>query len=766
MARFLQPKLLVIWCALYILAEYAIFPSLSGYPNLILTIESVPYLFSVFALQYLSRACHGQYRQWFWKFMSGASACYVLAQMSWIVYDRLLNVEAPVVSIGDLFWSLQSALYLFALIYLLINKRGAIQGLRLLFDVVIFMASAAVMSWEFILRPHLDNLLAGSGWWGVFTSAAYPLADVSILGCLFMMYGNAFPKSSVLPLFIGFYLFITADTCYFVQVSSNTYRIGHWSDPLYTGMIFMIMIAANRSAQVPPADLNKPVDARSGARIRYALTYGSLIALLILMLHRLDSYNMGVVFYASLAIVGLIIIRQVTILVENDVLMGRLQNMLERTRTLAFYDQLSLLPNRRYFEMKAKDVLEQAAGVPEKNRMLAILFIDLDRFKYVNDSYGHDAGDTLIQTVTERLTEIAGDRHFVARMGGDEFTMLCGDIGSKKELQRLAQDILEAIGQPIRLEPGEFCTTASIGIAVYPKDGTTIASLLKNADTALYKAKALGKNRTVFYNEQFGRDLASKIVLENELRRAMDQHELMLYYQPQVEAASRQLVGVEALIRWRKQENIMVSPAEFIPIAEESGLIVPMGKWILRTACLQAKQWMEEGFAPLQISVNVSPRQFIEANFVGSVASILKSTGFPPDRLVLEITEGIAMEDEQKTVEKLRALKHLGVRISMDDFGTGYSSLGYLKRFQVDELKIAQTFISEVSVDSDKASIVKAILAMAGTLKLKVIAEGVETEEQFLFLRDQGCDWIQGYFFHKPLPSEEMGRLLEESPHV
>ncbi|CAM3955078.1 EAL domain-containing protein [Cohnella lubricantis] len=762
MVRFLQPKHLIICFALYISAEYALFPFLSRHPDLILAIETLPYLFSVFALQHLARACHGRYRRRFWMFISWASACYAAAQLSWITYDQLLNIKAPLVSFGDVFWNLQSAIYLFALIYLISNKRGSVQTFRLLFDTMIFVVSAAVMSWEFVLRPNLDYLLAGSGWWGVYTSASYPVSDVAVLGCLFMMHGKAFPKASVLPLFAGFCLYIVADTVYLLQVASNTYRIGNWSDPLYTGMIFTIMVAASYSARVAPEDIDKPVDPRYGSRTRYALTYGSMVALLILMLRRLESYNMGIVFYTSLTVVGLIIIRQVTILLENDRLMGRLQQMLERTRTLAFYDQLSLLPNRRYFEMKAKEALEQAESSKAEHRMLAVLFIDLDRFKNVNDSYGHDAGDSLIHAVTERLTKLAGERHFVARMGGDEFTMLCQEIGSEQELQQLAQEILAEIAKPIRLEPGEFCMSASIGIAVYPRDGTTIACLLKNADTALYKAKALGKNRCVLYTEKFSQDLAAKLVLENELRRAFEQQELMLYYQPQIEAASGRLAGVEALIRWRKQGDVMVSPAEFIPVAEESGLIVPIGEWILRTACLQAKQWMDTGCGPLQMSVNVSPRQFIEANFVDRVASTLQQTGLPPERLVLEITEGIAiaMEDEQETAEKLRELKQLGVRISMDDFGTGYSSLGYLRRFQVDELKIAQTFIFEVPGDSEKASIVQAILAMARTLKLKVIAEGVETEEQYRFLRDEGCDWIQGYFFHKPMTSEEMSRLL------
>lgn len=760
MAKLLQPKRLVLAFALFISAEYAIFPFLHNHSSLVLAIESVPYLFSCFALRHVAASRREGFRRRFWTLMSWASVCYALAQWSWIFYDLLLNEEAPIFSVGDLFWNLQSILYLVALIYLLGKERGAYRGIRLLFDAVIFVAIAAVMSWEFIIHPHLSHLLADSGWWGVASAASYPIADVAIVGCLFVLHINSYPKAVFLPFFSGFILYIIADTVYLKQLSSNAYRIGSWSDPLYSATALLILLAAVHASGIEDKPVDKPIDTKASSNARYALTYGSLFVLLAVMLRQLNTFNMGIVFYASLGILVLIIIRQVTVLVENDDLLRRLQHMLERTRTLAFYDQLSLLPNRRFFEMKAKDALERAELSQDKGRKLAVLFMDLDRFKYVNDSYGHDAGDALIQTVTQRLKALADDRRFVARMGGDEFTMLCSDIGSERELRRLAEDILKAVGQPIRLEPGEFFTTASIGIAVYPKDGTTIASLLRNADTALYKAKALGKNRFVFYTEQFSQDLASRITLENELRRALERKELTLYYQPQIEASSGRLAGVEALIRWRKQPDVMISPAAFIPVAEESGLIVPIGQWILRTACRQAKRWMEAGFASIQISVNVSPRQLIEANFVPSVVSILKSTGLPPERLVLEITESIAMENEEETVEKLHALKRIGVRISMDDFGTGYSSLGYLKRFQVDELKIAQTFISEIYADSDKASIVKAILAMAGSLKLKVIAEGVETEEQYLFLREQGCDWIQGYYFHKPLSSEEMERLL------
>ncbi|MBE1440822.1 putative bifunctional diguanylate cyclase/phosphodiesterase [Paenibacillus sp. OAS669] len=745
----------------FIIMQYLLFPYLRDCPSLILAIETIPYLLSFFTLRYAARKQHGHYRR-FWSLLSWADILYILALLSWIVYDWVLGIVAPVPSIGDVFWNLQNITYVSALVYLLVKERSIYQGVRFLFDTLIVFIIVSIMSWEYVIHPQLAQLLKRTTVWGAVATSSYPVTDLVIFISLFMLFYTRrfpYPKKVFFPFASGFIVFVITDTLYLTQLTTNTYMIGGWIDPLYSASAMLVAIAGLSSTRLKPDTARIAVPQEAASKLRYLLPYSSAIVFLAFSVCRIDSQMMDAIFIASTATVALIVIRQITVLLENDKLMHKWQLMLGQAEFLASHDQLSLLPNRRMFEIQAAQDIDMAAANEGGQHSLAVLFFDLDRFKYVNDSYGHSTGDALIKAVAARLTALADKRHFVARMGGDEFTMLCKTC-SEEELLELSRRIIEEISRPFQLEQGEVCTSASVGISVYPKDGTTVSALLRNADIALYKAKSLGKNRAVFYDEEFNQALSLKMAMVTDLRKALEQGDFILYYQPQIDTASQKLVGIEALIRWQKPSGIMVSPAEFIPLAEETGLIVPIGEWVIRTACNQAKLWMDEGAPAFHLSVNVSPRQFNEANFVDMVISVLETSGLPPELLVLEITEGIAIQEERETVEKLHRLKRLGVQIAMDDFGTGYSSLGYLELLQVDVLKMAQTFISEVSGDSGKASIVKAILAMASSLKLTVIAEGVETEEQFQFLKQHGCDWIQGYYFQKPLPADEMSEVF------
>ncbi|MFD1176369.1 putative bifunctional diguanylate cyclase/phosphodiesterase [Paenibacillus puldeungensis] len=765
MAKFLDCKWLLIIFSAYILLQYTLFPVLSDSESLILFIEALPYVLSAFVFHYVAKKHHGHYRQ-FWNTLSLGEICYSLGLLSWIVYDLVLGIEAPVLSIGDLFWNLQNAIYMFALIRLLAKEKSIYQGIRFLFDTAIIFIIVSAVSWEYLILPRFANLLERTNWWGVAANFSYPVTDLVIFICLFLLYyTNRFPfsKSVLIPFSSGFIVYVVTDTIYLAQVASGTYKVGGWIDPMYSASVLLLVVAGLASVKTKPKKEMLLVTDGTAAKIRYFLLYSLVILLLSFTTYRVLTEKLDAIFIAFILTVVLITIRQVTVLLENDKLMHSLQEMLSKAEFLALYDQLSGLPNRRLFEMKATEDIGKAGCDEGKEPMMGVLFMDLDRFKYVNDSYGHSTGDALIEAVSSRLIKLADGRHFVARMGGDEFTMLCKEVRSENELLALAKLIIEEISRPVHLEQGEFCTSASIGISMYPKDGMNISTLLKHADIALHEAKTTGKNRAVFYREDFNQTLSGKVAMEKELRRALAQNELILYYQPQVDAATEKLTGAEALVRWQKAPGVMVSPAEFIPLAEETGMIVPIGEWVLRTACRKAKQWIDEGASDFHISVNVSPRQFYEANFVDIVASVLEKTGLPPRLLVLEVTEGIAILDEGKTTEKLIQLKQLGVHIAMDDFGTGYSSLAYIKQLQIDILKIAQTFIFEVSSDPDKAPIVKAILAMADSLKLTVIAEGVETEEQFRFLQENGCNWIQGYYFYRPLPTDEMNRVLSKS---
>ncbi|GMX63153.1 hypothetical protein Elgi_00330 [Paenibacillus elgii] len=428
---------------------------------------------------------------------------------------------------------------------------------------------------------------------------------------------------------------------------------------------------------------------------------------------------------------------------------------------LAYHDRLTGLPNRQKFQQTVGMSIRKAKLSGCK---LSVMFIDLDRFKNVNDTFGHAFGDLLLTEAAERLKSglQAGDG--VSRQGGDEFTVLIKDTSRPEDAEKVAQKIIHLLSQPFAIDGHELRVGCSIGIAMYPQDGEDPITLMKNADTAMYRAKELGKNGYQFYKAEMNDTVIQKLVMEEWLNKALEQEEFVLYYQPQVDIFTTRMNGMEALIRWNHPRLGFISPGEFIPLAEETGLIIPIGRWVLRTACKQNKAWQLAGFPPLKMAVNISPIQFHQHDFVQVVLDALQESGLEPRYLELEITEGIAMYHVDQVIQKLQTLRELGVHISMDDFGTGYSSLNYLKKFPIDKLKIAQQFVRDITVDPDDAAIVQAIMAMALSLKLNVIAEGVETEEQLSFLLDIKCREIQGYIYSKPVPANEFTDLMLRTP--
>ncbi len=431
----------------------------------------------------------------------------------------------------------------------------------------------------------------------------------------------------------------------------------------------------------------------------------------------------------------------------------------ETIKHLAYHDGLTDLPNRSLFEDRLAVALAQAR---RKKQMSAVMFLDLDRFKVVNDTVGHALGDRLLQGVAERLMGLVRDGDTVARVGGDEFTLLLPDVAGPEDTVEVAERILDALRQPWVLNGHEFRITTSIGIAMYPNDGEDVESLLRNADTAMYRAKDGGRDNYKLYTPTMNARIAERLALENSLRHGLERGEFVVYYQPQVDISSGRIVGMEALVRWQHPERGLISPAEFIPVAEETGLIVPLGAWVLRTACAQNTAWQEAGVPPMRMAVNLSARQFQLRDLIDTVAQVLEETGLDPQFLQLEITEGVAMQDVEFTVMMLRELREMGVQIAMDDFGTGHSSLSYLKRFPINILRIDQSFVRDLTVDPDDASIASTVIMMAHNLKLKVIAEGVETEDQLAFLRERKCDEMQGYLFSKPAPAEAFEAMLRQ----
>ncbi len=464
---------------------------------------------------------------------------------------------------------------------------------------------------------------------------------------------------------------------------------------------------------------------------------------------------------------------------SNDVplrMIGTVQDVSDRKRTeqqihqLAFYDSLTGLPNRDLFRERAERALRSAKRNGQK---MALIFLDLDEFKYINDTLGHDAGDELLCEIASYLSHSIRASDLVAkaqtedphkaslsRLGGDEFTVLLPDLHEVEVAARVAGRVLEQLRRPMKIQGKEFFVTGSMGIAIYPDDGDSVEILLKNADIAMYHAKQGGRNSFRFYARHMDERVQLRLSMEGKLKRALERDELTLHYQPKVEIETGRIIGIEALLRWNNPDMGQVAPAKFIPVAEETGLIVPIGEWVMYNACNRAQTWRQAGLVTVDMAVNLSSHQFRRGGLVEMVGKVLDETGLDARFLELELTESVIMENVEETISVLNQLKTMGIILSVDDFGTGYSSMAYLKRFPLDIVKIDRSFVKDITTDINDATIIKAIIALARGLNLTSIAEGVETEEQLQFLRRHGCDQMQGYLVSRPVPAEQMEQLL------
>ena len=424
----------------------------------------------------------------------------------------------------------------------------------------------------------------------------------------------------------------------------------------------------------------------------------------------------------------------------------------------AQHDFLTDLPNRSLVNDRITQAISFAARY---NKQLAVMFVDLDLFKRINDSLGHAVGDKLLQQVAIRIVASLRRSDTVGRIGGDEFVVLLSQVGHAEDAVFIARKILSSLAEPYLIDQKQLQINASIGVSTYPDDGTDSETLIHRADTAMYEAKKLGRNNCQFFRAEMQARVLEWQSLEGSLRSALERNEFMLVYQPKIDLTTGDISGVEALLRWNHPDRGLIQPLKFVPIAEESGLIVPIGQWVLLEACRQARAWMDAGLPPVRIAVNVSALQFAAKDFLSSVRAVLISTGIDPHDLELELTETVLMQDADSAVQTLRALKAIGVQLAVDDFGVGYSSFSYLRKFPLDALKVDRSFINDISSNPDNATILSALIGIGKSLKHRVVAEGVETEEQLHFLQKEGCSEGQGYFFCRPVIAEKFAEFLE-----
>ncbi|MCT8137638.1 EAL domain-containing protein [Anaerobacillus sp. CMMVII] len=704
----------------------------------------------------------------FWLFLGLGILSYLLGILVWAFYHFTLNVGAEEALLPKVFWIFQNIFYFVALLLMMnVMKKNNLLTIRFLFDILIVMSVATTFIWFFIMNPLINNTEHSF----LVIELLYPILDLGVLvGVLSLMIASKaiFTKITSYLLVAGFLVQIMADLIFSYLTVKNIYTVGSLSEPLWILSVFLLGLAGLYHENQSEDEYSTVADLKPKKNnfLKHSFPYLGVIFLSIYAISEIqDSTSIVLGLFLSIL---LVILRQVFTLLDNDRLVTDLNNLNEaleikvKERTdrlvetvnkmehLAFHDVVTGLPNRRYIEKRLSRAIINSNSSSRKK--IAFLLLDLDRFKQINDSLGHSFGDLLLKEVGRRLNLVMRPNELVCRIGGDEFAIILENVNMAR-IEKRAHVILETLREVYDISGAEIHVTPSIGVAIYPEHGEDFEALLMKADTAMYKVKENGKNHFKLYNETM--DIEPQMALENSLRKGLEREEFVLYYQPQILLETGELVGVEALLRWISPSQGFVSPAEFIPLAEETGLILPIGEWVLREACKQSVEWEKQGFPPLRVAVNISTLQFQQCNFVDTVAKILSETEANPDNIELEITESMAMGSTEDAITKLTQLKNMGFHIAIDDFGTGYSSLQYLSQFPIDRLKIDRSFISLLNTSEKNDGIVKLIVMMAKGLNFKVIAEGVETETQKSFLQQINCDEIQGFLISPPLPPEE-----------
>lgn len=727
--------------------------------------------------------------RYFWLLTSLGCYSFSVAEGIWFYSRNIAHVEVSYPGWADLFFFLQIFFYIAAFAYQLGQKKENSYQIKFLFDMAIIIAVSTALSWHFLIQPLIEEVSVSPILFAV--SISYPIGDLLLLfGAVSFYIGSAyfFPRRVLCLIAASLIVQVLADTAYLFSTANGGYSSGSIYDPLWSlGLLLMALagLYALEHTEAPPQKVAERID-EGQISLRLLLPYFSLVLLFVVMIFEQKGDMNGLIAGAGVSVI-LIITRQVFTLRDNRKLLASyhqltsvlehkveqrteevtskndlLEKAVDQMKHMAYHDALSGLPNRRLYLEKLESALTAASQTSQK---LAVVFIDLDRFKNVNDTFGHEFGDLLLQEFAQKLQENLRSNDTISRQGGDEFTLILNNFHSQQDMVPLIRRLQSALEKPLTIQGQELHVSMSIGIAVYPEDGETPDELLKHADSAMYNAKEKGKNNFQFFSDDMAFIASRKIALENELRRAIAKEEFILHYQPQIQAATGDIIGMEALIRWQTPAGKTISPGEFIPLAEETRLILPMGEWVLSTACKQAKLWHDSGYSQLKLAVNLSPLQFLDDELMSMIRQTLEKTGFPASSLELEITEGVAVDDAEKAISRMQKLRRLGVRIAIDDFGTGYSSLNYLKRFPLNHLKIAQPFVQDMASNPYDRALVEAMIFIAHSLDMSVVAEGVETEEQLALLKKLGCDEIQGYYYSRPLTADKFTHLLANGLH-
>lgn len=699
----------------------------------------------------------------FWLLIAASSLCYLVSIVLTLTQELAVGKAKafPAIGIVDLFWGAESGLLLLALLVLVYQRLRGLRLMLYLLDTSIFMSTTAVLSWSLLIEPMFKNTLADADWFSAYVNLSYPIIDLGNLFLLSLLLfanqslGNARTDASFL---ISVLLLAVGDSIHLHMQLNGSYVPGSSIDLTWIASVLLLAAAGIESLDYSRMNRQSRFSPKLKAHLswfRRLLPYLSLMALFTLLLGELSEFNIMMIGNAFAVL--LIIIRLILTFAENDHLLGRLTQTVEFKEYEANHDALTGLPNRRKFDDELRKAVERASA--EKGQ-LALLFFDLDRFKHINDSLGHTVGDQLLRAVAERLQEYIPSSRLLARQGGDEFTVLLDPLEGEVEAYRTIAAVEEVFKQPITVNGTALYTSVSIGAAIYPRDGETADELMRGADMAMHEAKKNRHQKSLFFEPSLRERLAYKVELEHEMRGAIERGEMSLNYQLQKNIQNCGIVGVEALIRWNHPVLGSISPVEFIPVAEETGMIIRMGEWVLREACLQQVRWIREGYGSLRMSVNVSPYQFQDELFVEKILHTLRETEVDPESITLEVTESLAIRDVEKVSAQLKLLRETGIKLAIDDFGTGYASLKYLRTFEPNLLKIDRFFVDGIDRQAERGDMVEAIIAIGRSLNMEVLAEGVETEQQLQFLRAAGCDEVQGYLLSRPLPAEEVEKLL------